>query len=263
VISSYKLPFYFDPTPLKADLDQIAAGDWAAHFNKGYFAGEWTGVALRSVDGRVAQLYPDPHSHDAVTDTPLLDLLPNFRHLLAGFNCPIRSARLLKLGPGSIIKEHRDYDLGYQEGEIRLHVPVSTNRAVEFFLDGHRVEMAEGECWYLDFSLPHRVTNGGPSDRIHLVVDCELNDWLRELLPAQTIELPVVRQSSPAEFEQFRARVLRDPTLLNRLRQVDDHESFLRLVVQAGTETGYLFAAADVDEAIQAERHAWRQRWLD
>jgi mannose-6-phosphate isomerase-like protein (cupin superfamily) len=65
---------------------------------------------------------------------------------------------------------------------VRLHIPVVTNPEVEFVLNGVRVEMKEGECWYHNFNLPHRVANRGTVDRVHLVLDCVLNDWLREVL---------------------------------------------------------------------------------
>ncbi|MFC5625286.1 trp RNA-binding attenuation protein MtrB [Algoriphagus winogradskyi] len=35
------------------------------------------------------------------------------------------SVRLMKLTPGSEIKEHHDYDL--DEGEVRIYLPVFTN----------------------------------------------------------------------------------------------------------------------------------------
>jgi hypothetical protein len=44
--------------------------------------------------------------------------------------------------------------------------------------------MAAGEAWYLDLNLPHSVTNHGPTDRVNLVVDCVVNDWLDALLGA-------------------------------------------------------------------------------
>jgi quercetin dioxygenase-like cupin family protein len=53
---------------------------------------------------------------------------------------------------------------------------------VEFLLQGRRIEMREGEAWYLDLNLPHAVANRGRTDRIHLVVDCVVNDWVRALL---------------------------------------------------------------------------------
>jgi hypothetical protein len=64
--------------------------------------------------------------------------------------------RLLRLGPGGVIKEHRDYDLGYDLGEARLHVPIVTDPEVAFHLRNRRVTMAEGETWYLDLS-PSRI----------------------------------------------------------------------------------------------------------
>jgi aspartyl/asparaginyl beta-hydroxylase (cupin superfamily) len=101
---------------------------------------------------------------------------------LAAIRCPQQAARFLRLKAGSVIKEHTDYKLGYEDGEIRLHIPVATNPDVEFALNGERIEMREGECWYNNFNLPHRVANRGQTDRIHLVIDCEINDWLRAIL---------------------------------------------------------------------------------
>jgi hypothetical protein len=37
---------------------------------------------------------------------------------------------------------------------------------------------------YLNVNLPHRVAHRGAADRIHLVIDCVVNDWLREQLLA-------------------------------------------------------------------------------
>jgi len=98
---------------------------------------------------------------------------------LQGFECPLLSVRLLKLKTNSIIKEHRDHELSFEKGEARLHVPIFTNPQVEFYLNNVLVKMQEGECWYINANLPHRVSNLGDTDRIHLVVDCQVNDWLK------------------------------------------------------------------------------------
>jgi hypothetical protein len=44
--------------------------------------------------------------------------------------------------------------------------------------------MRPGECWYLRLSEPHRVDNDGHDERVHLVFDARVNDWLRGLLAA-------------------------------------------------------------------------------
>jgi aspartyl/asparaginyl beta-hydroxylase (cupin superfamily) len=141
-------------------------------------------VPFRSVGGRADRIYPDPTAKTAFADTPLLARCPYVQQVLAAFLCPQQAVRFMRLKAGSSIKEHRDYQLGYEDGEIRVHIPVVTNPEVEFVLNGVRINMKEGECWYLNFNLPHRVANRGTSDRIHLVVDCVVNDWLRELLLA-------------------------------------------------------------------------------
>lgn len=115
---------------------------------------------------------------------PLLAGCPYLCELLATFHCPQQAVRLLRLKAGSAIKEHRDHELGFENGEIRLHLPVMTNPEVEFVLAVNRVVVSEGECWYLNFNLPHRVANCGATDRIHLIIDCVVNDWLRQLLLA-------------------------------------------------------------------------------
>ena len=53
---------------------------------------------------------------------------------------------------------------------------------VDFRLNGERITLREGECWYLRLSDPHSVTNGGDTDRIRLVIDAAVNEWLMDLL---------------------------------------------------------------------------------
>lgn len=43
--------------------------------------------------------------------------------------------------------------------------------------------MVEGQAWYIDFSLPHRVSNMGDEDRVHLVMDCGVDEWLETMIP--------------------------------------------------------------------------------
>src|SRR4051812_3184887 len=112
-----KLPLSFDPERLKRDLDQILPGDWVAHFNDRYYEGDWSGVALRAVGGVTTQLYSDPTAREAFADTPLLARCPNIQQALRQFQCPLSSARLLRLGPGSRIREHEDYHLSFEDGE--------------------------------------------------------------------------------------------------------------------------------------------------
>ena len=51
-------------------------------------------------------------------------------------------------------------------------------------LNGQRIVMDEGTCWYVNVNFPHRVANRGTADRVHLVIDCIVDDWLRSIMLA-------------------------------------------------------------------------------
>src|SRR5436305_267688 len=77
---------------------------------------------------------------------------------------------------------HVDLQLQVGCGRVRRHVPIVTNDRVDFRLNRERVTMREGECWYLRLSDPHSVTNAGDTDRVHLVIDAIVNEWLMDLI---------------------------------------------------------------------------------
>jgi hypothetical protein len=88
----------------------------------------------------------------------------------------------MRLGPGSVIKEHTDLELSFEEGTVRIHVPVVTNFEVDFRLNRERVVLEAGSAWYLRLSDPHSVANRGASERVHMVIDAQVNGWITNLL---------------------------------------------------------------------------------
>lgn len=179
MIKTLKLPFVFDVRDLKSDLKKLLEDDWTPHFNTQYYDGDWSGLALRAPHGGHMALYPDPTAETYV-DTDALKRCPSVAAVLSTFECETESVRFLRLGPRAVIREHRDYKLSIDDGLARIHIPVKTNPEVEFHLDGELVEMKEGEAWYLNFNLYHSVRNSGVDERIHLVIDCVANEWLRQ-----------------------------------------------------------------------------------
>ncbi|PHN07413.1 aspartyl/asparaginyl beta-hydroxylase domain-containing protein [Flavilitoribacter nigricans] len=180
-----QLPIQFDQQRLQQDLQQLEQQrkDWTDHFVSQNYEGSWSVIPLRGPKGAehpVMMIYSNPTVTE-YADTPFLDHCPYFREVLRYFQCPLQAVRLMKLTTGSRIKEHCDHDLDYDQGNARIHIPVHTNPLVEFYLNDKRVQMQAGECWYLRLSDPHRVYNPGP-DRIHLVLDMQVNDWLRTIM---------------------------------------------------------------------------------
>jgi hypothetical protein len=179
---------------------------WIPHFNTRQYEGGWTVLSLRSPGGSTEQIIPDLIQSNTYQDTPLLQHCSAIQQLMSHLQCPLKAVRLLNLQSGSVIKEHRDYDLSFENGEARLHFPVFTNSQVEFYVDGQRVHMNEGECWYINAQLPHRVANYGAADRIHLVIDCVVNDWLSNIFESAEKSM-ASRRRDPAQLKQIIAEL--------------------------------------------------------
>jgi hypothetical protein len=114
----------------------------------------------------------------------MLAACPYFQTVLATFACPLQAVRLMRLTPGSVIREHSDHDLSFEQGSVRLHIPIITNDGVVFELNRRRVVLDAGSCWYLRLSDPHSVANHGEADRVHLVIDASVNDWVAAVFAA-------------------------------------------------------------------------------
>jgi len=179
-----KLPLSFDPKLLKEDLARFRSSDWIRHFVKQNYEGDWSVIPLRgpaTATHPVMMIYPDPICSE-FADTPFLENSQYFPKVLQSLRCPLQAARLMKLSAGSRIKDHTDLDLAAEDGMARLHIPIQTNDEVDFRLNGRRVVLKEGECWYLRLSDPHSVKNGGETDRVHIVIDAKVNNWLSAML---------------------------------------------------------------------------------
>ncbi|OAN63892.1 aspartyl/asparaginyl beta-hydroxylase domain-containing protein [Sphingomonas sp. TDK1] len=175
-----RLPLVFDPVRLRADLATLAAGTWTPHFVPQNYSGDWGVMPLRAPLGAehpILQIAAMPDARDFV-DRPALQRAPYLREVLSHFDCTLRSVRLMRLGPGSCIREHRDLGLCAEDGLARLHIPILTNSQVRFEVNRDPVVMAPGEVWYLRLSDPHRVDNAGADARVHLVIDAEMSPWL-------------------------------------------------------------------------------------
>lgn len=174
----------FDSKELQNELKLLLNDRWTEHYNKTHYDGDWSALPLRSINGsltNVAAIHALPKGL-SYQDTVLLEKCPYIKSVIASLECEKTSVRLMKLDSGAIIKEHTDTDMNMEAGEARFHIPIQTNEDVAFYIQEDRIPMLAGECWYLNLSLPHRVHNAGKEDRIHLVIDCLVNDWVKSLL---------------------------------------------------------------------------------
>ncbi len=263
------LPLSFDVAPLIAEINALGAAAWRAHFNTGYHDGGWGGIALLAAHGNSDSLYApgDAQAANTVRSTTFGAQCPQLLAAIAQIQCRIRSARALCLAPGSVIREHADEDLVWRDGEARLHIPLQTHDRVEFYVDGQRVQMRPGECWYLDLSRPHRVQNLGPVERVHLVLDCEVNDWLFGQVqvgfsPANPAANETLPQDGATQFLRFRELVFQDAMLLAALRDCSQLDELAVTAVALGRAQALDFSIGDVRAHANRGRREWIEQWI-
>lgn len=252
-----RLPVAVDLPRLLQALAAIDEDMWQGHFNSAYYAGDWSGVALISAADAVTQLAPGrgepclraPWSRDLRWQQGLRDL-----------PLEIVCARLLRLGPGGQIHEHRDYDLGEPDADLRLHIPLVSAPQVDFLLDGQRIPMVAGECWFLDLSRPHRVDNRDTQARIHLVLDCRPDAWLEQAIIDGELTTPNVDVFHGC-FAQFKALVESDPQLCKALQALQGSEAFVTRALELSAERGLPLSREELRAAMRNGRRQWNEQW--
>lgn len=220
LVRSIKFPFVFDKEQLVIDTNKIIKREWVAHYNTMDYSGKWTSIALMAKDGKSTNITAFSNNTEALISTDVLEFCNYFKDILNGFLFEKTAVRLLNLGSGAEIKPHTDHCLGYENGMFRLHIPIITNSNVIFILDGQRLIMNEGECWYLNANFTHSVKNGGDNDRIHLVIDGIRNEWtdnifLKEATIGQfTMPAPVINEDQKkliiAELERMNLPIAKE-----------------------------------------------------
>ncbi|MBI1772090.1 MAG: aspartyl/asparaginyl beta-hydroxylase domain-containing protein [Burkholderiales bacterium] len=192
-----KLPFSFDLSRLRAELQQLEASEWIRHFNTNAYVNNWTCLPLRAVDGRIDHVMPVNEGN--FQDTALMQTSPYLREVVDTFQCEKTSVRLMSLEGGGIIKEHRDDGTSLEDGITRLHIPITTTPDVLFKIDGEEVHFSAGDTWYLNAACLHGVVNPGTQARVHLMIDCVSNTWLEQVfLDAGWIARPKPKYDDPA-----------------------------------------------------------------
>lgn len=212
-----RFPMSLDVGKMKDELTVLANRIWIRHYDNTQPSG-WTTIPLRSIKGSLDG--PDSIRHgpfDQYANTPLLDELPYLRAIVATFKCPVGRVRLSKMDPGIAINPHRDVKdevASVAFGQVRLHIPITTNERVSFFIGGECHRMAPGRLYYADFAKKHSVRNDGDAARVHLFLELKMNEWLEDLFPPFTFleraEMKLQRVYLPLMWK------VRDVWLFNR-----------------------------------------------
>jgi quercetin dioxygenase-like cupin family protein len=177
-----------DVDRLRADLAALRAFPMGTEESYFRAPGErhvgWSVLSLRSQNGEAKETTSGGPGLTDFQDTPAMRAAPYLREVLEAIPGPKRSVRLSVLPPGGSIARHDDVVLSLEHGLVRLHAPIQTGPEVEFEVGGERIQMAPGELWYGDFTLPHAVENRGAGERVHLLIEVAVTPALRSIFPA-------------------------------------------------------------------------------
>lgn len=187
VIGFAKLDKTLDAQQALDELNKLEQLDWHTHVNKACYQGEWDVVALRARQEHlechpILQCFSLEGPQTPWVNLPILERLPCIKAFINSLQCSVRSARLMRLKPTSQILPHSDSHVSIEYGEARLHVPLSFDDDVGFYVEEQHAPMKPGELWYINTHLTHRVTNNSNTDRVNLVIDCDVNEWLAGLI---------------------------------------------------------------------------------
>ena len=99
--------------------------------------------------------------------------MPVIDHIIDTYYTPggtLLRAMAAKLRAGGRIRPHRDSLRSFHMGH-RIHVPITTNEAVRFMIEGKPFNFEVGHAYELNNQKKHSVMNMGSEDRISFIFD--------------------------------------------------------------------------------------------
>lgn len=118
---------------------------------------------------------------------PDFEKFPELKAVVDFLKCNVVMMVFYKTVPGHRIHPHRDLSGTLEVGRLRFHIPIITHPNCKFFVSKKHVPMKVGELWALNTSYLHAVENLSDVHRVHLVIQVEVNDWVRQMLPKHTL----------------------------------------------------------------------------
>lgn len=179
---AFRLPLQPDAEGLRSELDAILRAFSPKVQHGRYHDGGWQAIGLIALNGDYSDDRPTSDAYPGRYEpTEVLELAPHMRQVIESLEAPKQRARLMQMAPGAQIFWHFDRAESLESKNVRLHFPVVTNPQIQFQISHSDLHWEAGSAWYGDFSFPHRLWNQSDQARVHLVVDLEVNDWIRSL----------------------------------------------------------------------------------
>jgi len=184
IIFSSKLSCIFNVKLLQQEVMLVLENNWVNHVNTKCYRGDWDVLPIRTLKQNLEQ-HPilqcfSLEEEGEWINLPLIDQLPEVRKVIEFFQCEVEAVRFMRLKPYAEIKPHQDKGLAMEYGSARFHLPIFAGEQVDFTVNEKLIPMKNGELWYINADAVHSVKHIGSEDRINLVIDCQVNHWLKQ-----------------------------------------------------------------------------------
>ncbi|MFM8862284.1 MAG: aspartyl/asparaginyl beta-hydroxylase domain-containing protein, partial [Acidimicrobiia bacterium] len=247
-----RLPITFDVDAIEAEVAALPESLWQPHPEG--MAGN-SALPLVTVGGTPT----DQGVDGAMRPTPVLQALPAITNVLGGLTalgCPIGRTRLMRIDIESEVTAHVDINR-YWWDHLRVHIPVTTDPAVRFWVGDMSVHMGRGECWIFDTWSRHRVENPVNAPRIHLVIDTVGGAGLWTLIDRQIGTIPA--DSPLPELSPVTSIAFESVNLAPVMAPAEIDATLGVLLTESSTLD--MDNAVALDRALVSFRRSWRATW--
>ena len=252
--------FRLEDAQLHALQQEVASLDvqWTNVYSE-YHTGGWKTLSLLNHTGKPTDTIIEDCEP---VETSLLERMPETRALLRGLGFRYMWARLAKLEVNAFNFEHRDYQELRNERRLRLHIPVITNPFSSIVVEQTRIHLALGYIWKLNPIHRHGSGNFGKEPRIHIILDCYVDEALDALLSAETLDrmciygLPV-----PSEREVEETMVTAKRLASNGEHTLAEH-SILKMFHDYNLTEGFVYDLVSRMYGALGDSHKC-ESWLD
>jgi hypothetical protein len=182
LITHVPIDLDLDADRLVEDFALVEASDWKTREfqDRRKFRGVYADASLVAAAGEV-----DSGRAVAMADyrpTALFKRCAYFQEVVSKFKGRLRHVRLSSMNPRSRLATHIDKYGKYSDDPVRFHIPIVTNEGSILTVAGETIHPQVGECWYFDTHVLHSAANRGATDRVHLIIDCEVSEEINTLV---------------------------------------------------------------------------------
>ncbi|MFJ5033051.1 aspartyl/asparaginyl beta-hydroxylase domain-containing protein [Streptomyces sp. NPDC088560] len=146
---------------------------------------DWRIMPLHSTGGDKTRTDPGGPGLLPFADTPHVRHAPYLHSVMRSIPSPLRSVRLMALGPDTYGPDHFDNKYALTWGIARLHLPVLTLPQAKLFFGETPYVWEAGSLWFGNFARTHRIENSGRTHRVHFVLDVQVTDGFFDLFPEE------------------------------------------------------------------------------